>query len=215
MALNLDAIGEKIGPIERDYNWKDVVLYALGVGAGFHELHFVYEDRLKVIPSFSIASIFEFLAETAVKANVDLSGILHGEQDIIFHNPIPTEGKLITEGRVTHIYDKGKEKGALVMSEAVTRHSGGAEAVHQLLHPVLPQRRGIRRRAGAQLKHGNARARAGLRAPGPARSHPAPGLPPVRRYLRPARGPGLRQAQRVPEADHARAVHPRLCLPRG
>ena len=125
MALNLDAIGEKIGPIERDYNWKDVVLYALGVGAGFHELHFVYEDRLKVIPSFSIASIFEFLAETAVKANVDLSGILHGEQDIIFHNPIPTEGKLITEGRVTHIYDKGKEKGALVMSEAVTRHSGG------------------------------------------------------------------------------------------
>ena len=102
-----------------------MVLYALGVGAGFHELHFVYEDRLKVIPSFSIASIFEFLAETAVKANVDLSGILHGEQDIIFHNPIPTEGKLITEGRVTHIYDKGKEKGALVMSEAVTRHSGG------------------------------------------------------------------------------------------
>ncbi len=125
MALNLDAIGQKIGPLSKDYDWKDVVLYALGVGAGFDELDYVYEGRLKVIPSFAIASIFEFLAETAVAANVDLSGILHGEQDIIFHNPIPTQGTLTTEGRVTHIYDKGADKGALIISQADTYHSDG------------------------------------------------------------------------------------------
>ncbi len=54
-----------------------------------------------------------------------MSGILHGEQDIIFHNPIPTEGKLTTEGAVTHIYDKGAEKGALMVAEADTYHSNG------------------------------------------------------------------------------------------
>ncbi len=37
MALNLDAIGKKISPISKDYTWKDVVLYALGVGAGFSD----------------------------------------------------------------------------------------------------------------------------------------------------------------------------------
>ena len=61
MAINLDAIGKKIGPLTKSYTWKDVVLYALGVGAGFDELEYVYEQRLKVIPSFSIASVFEFL----------------------------------------------------------------------------------------------------------------------------------------------------------
>jgi hypothetical protein len=112
MALNLSSIGEKIGPLVKEYSWKDLAIYALGVGAGFNELEYVWEDRLKALPSFSIASIFDFLAETAFKAEVDLSGILHGEQDILFHNPIPPDGgTLTTEGRVTHIYDKGADKG--------------------------------------------------------------------------------------------------------
>jgi hypothetical protein len=38
--------------------WKDVVLYALGVGAGFSDLDYCYEKDLKVIPSFSIAIHF-------------------------------------------------------------------------------------------------------------------------------------------------------------
>lgn len=127
MALNLDAIGSKIGPVTKEYTWKDAVLYALGVGAGFDELEYCYEQKLKVIPSFSIASVFGFLAEVAGDSNVDLSGILHGEQDIIFHNPIPTEGTLSTEGTITHMYDKGAEKGALVVAEADTMHSNGSK----------------------------------------------------------------------------------------
>ncbi len=54
-----------------------------------------------------------------------MAGILHGEQDIIFHNPIPTSGRLSTEGAITHIYDKGADKGALVVAEAETYHSNG------------------------------------------------------------------------------------------
>jgi hypothetical protein len=42
VALDLDAIGTKIGPIAGEYDWKDVVLCALGVGAGFDELEYVY-----------------------------------------------------------------------------------------------------------------------------------------------------------------------------
>jgi hypothetical protein len=60
MALNVEAIGKPIDPIKRYYTWKDVVLYALGVGAGFSELNYCYEKNLKIIPSFSIAMIFDF-----------------------------------------------------------------------------------------------------------------------------------------------------------
>ena len=125
MALNLDAIGKKIGPVTKQYTWKDVVLYALGVGASFDELEYCYEHQLKVIPSFSVASVFDFLAEVGMNSNADLSGVLHGEQDIIFHNPISIEGTLTTEGSITHMYDKGPGKGALVIAEADTYHSNG------------------------------------------------------------------------------------------
>jgi NAD(P)-dependent dehydrogenase (short-subunit alcohol dehydrogenase family)/acyl dehydratase len=132
MALNLDAVGRKIGPVKKDYTWKDVVLYALGVGAGFDELEYCFEQTLKVIPSFSIASVFQFLAEVGISSNADLSGILHGEQDILFHNTIPTEGTLITEGRITHMFDKGAGRGALVVAEADTYHSNGRKLFSNL-----------------------------------------------------------------------------------
>jgi NAD(P)-dependent dehydrogenase (short-subunit alcohol dehydrogenase family)/acyl dehydratase/putative sterol carrier protein len=125
MALNLESIGKKIGPLRKKYDWRDVILYALGVGAGFDELEYCYETRLKVLPSFSIAAIFDFLAQVGLGAEVNLAGVLHGEQDLIFHAPIPPEGELITEGTIKSIYDKGPETGALVVGEGVTYHSNG------------------------------------------------------------------------------------------
>ena len=106
MALNLKSIGEKVGPFTREYEQKDAILYALGVGAGFHDLEYCYEKNLKVLPSFSIASIFDTIAEFAIKAQVNMAGILHGEQDLIFHNPIPPEGTLTTNGQIDNIYDR-------------------------------------------------------------------------------------------------------------
>ncbi len=124
MALKLDAVGKKLGPVTRDYTWKDVVLYALGVGAGFSNLEYCYEKDLKVIPSFSIAAIFEFLTKIALETELNLAGLLHAEQELIFHNPIPTEGSLKTEGQITDIYDKG-DKGAIIVGQSETWHSNG------------------------------------------------------------------------------------------
>jgi len=124
MPLNVDAIGKKIGPLTRDYAWKDVILYALGIGAGFHELDYTYEKRLKVIPTFSIAMIFDFFREVAAASNINIAGVLHVGQDIIFHNPIPSSGTLTTEGMITNYYDKGM-KGALVVAKSETSHSTG------------------------------------------------------------------------------------------
>jgi NAD(P)-dependent dehydrogenase (short-subunit alcohol dehydrogenase family)/acyl dehydratase/putative sterol carrier protein len=125
MALNMDAIGKPIGPMKRDYTWKDAVLYALGVGAGFPELDYCYEKDLKVIPSFSIAMIFDFLSQAAITSGVNLAGILHGEQELVFHNPIPNEGTLVTTGKIVDYFDKGKEKGALIVAQSDTADADG------------------------------------------------------------------------------------------
>ncbi len=126
MALNMDALGKKLGLMKKDYTWKDVVLYALGVGAGAEELDYTYEKNLKVIPTFSIAAVFDFLGQIASASNMNLAGILHGEQELIFHRPIPTSGTLTTDGKITHYYDKGP-KGALVVAESDTVDASGAK----------------------------------------------------------------------------------------
>ncbi len=125
MALNLDAVGKKIGPTTKAYTWKDAVMYALGVGAGFNDLEYCYEKDLKVVPSFGIITMYDFMPQLVTASNVNLAGILHGEQELIFHNPIPPEGTLSTEGRITNIYDKGKDKGALIIAKSETIHSNG------------------------------------------------------------------------------------------
>jgi NAD(P)-dependent dehydrogenase (short-subunit alcohol dehydrogenase family)/acyl dehydratase len=126
MALNLDAIGKKIEPIASRYGWEDIVLYALGVGAGYDELEYVYENQLKVIPSFAILSIYGFFTDFMTASGVNLAGIVHGEHELILHSAIPPEGgELTSEGRITAMYDKGVGKGALVIGEVDTYHSEG------------------------------------------------------------------------------------------
>ena len=92
MALNLDGIGKKLGPVTRQYSWRELVLYALGVGAGYDELDFVYENRLQVLPSFAILSIYDFFSEFMATSGVNLMGIVHGEHELILHTPVEQIG---------------------------------------------------------------------------------------------------------------------------
>ncbi len=127
MALNLSAVGKPIGPFTLNYDWQDVALYALGVGAGVAEIDYCYEKALKVIPTFAAAALGDFTSQLAAMSGFNPTGVLHGEHEFIFHRPIPLEGELITAGAITHYYDKGEGKGALVVAEFDTRQSDGQQ----------------------------------------------------------------------------------------
>ena len=49
--------------------------------------------------------------------------LLHGEQDIEIHRPIPTAANLVNQSRIAGIYDKGKA--ALLVMEVETKEEGG------------------------------------------------------------------------------------------
>ena len=70
--VDLSVVGRKNDPVIFEYDWKDVVLYALGVGAGADELPFVYEGAaggLKVLPSFCVVpSSYSISMSTRPKA---------------------------------------------------------------------------------------------------------------------------------------------------
>jgi acyl dehydratase len=119
MAINLDLVGKTSDPIAFSYGWKDVVLYALGVGAKVDELDFLFEGRgPKVLPTFAVVPSFTSLIDVVGRAKVNLMMVLHGEQAIRLHKPIPSSATLKTSSTVKGIYDKGK--GALVAVECNT-----------------------------------------------------------------------------------------------
>lgn len=119
------AVGAEFAPTSYSWEDKDVILYHLGIGAGNPptdgtELRYTYEGDLVVLPSFGTIPPFGTMMSLGAVDGVDinLTQILHGEQEIEVHKTIPTSGSVSQSGRVTGIYDKGK--GALIVMEIVS-----------------------------------------------------------------------------------------------
>jgi multifunctional beta-oxidation protein len=124
MALDLSAVGKELAATTYEYTDRDVMLYALGVGATTADLPFVYEKNLQVLPTFAVIPAFPALAGLARVLEFNPMMVLHGEQRIDLRAPIPTKGKLTTNAKISAIYDKGS--GAVVVVDAETKDESGA-----------------------------------------------------------------------------------------
>jgi (3R)-3-hydroxyacyl-CoA dehydrogenase / 3a,7a,12a-trihydroxy-5b-cholest-24-enoyl-CoA hydratase / enoyl-CoA hydratase 2 len=127
MPIDPKLVGTELPSLEYNYTTKDIILYALGVGAGANddELKFVYESDLESLPTFGVIPPFPALFSIVGMEGMDfnLAMLLHGEQYLELYKPIPVEGRLVSYPKISAIYDKGK--GALVEIETVTKNSGG------------------------------------------------------------------------------------------
>ena len=118
MSIDLSIVGKRLEPITHTYTERDVMLYALGIGAGTDELPFTYERDLKVLPTFGVIPAFPAMFSLGPVMQVNPMMVLHGEQRIELYAPIPPRGTLTTIPTVRAIYDK--TKGALVIVDAET-----------------------------------------------------------------------------------------------
>jgi acyl dehydratase len=123
MALNHSLVGVPGEPAERSWDSKDALLYAVGVGAGLgdplQELEFTTENsegiEQKVLPTYAV-----LIAQGRTSGSLgdfDRAMVVHAEQAIELHRPLPVAGIVRTTSTVTGIYDKGS--GALVVTENV------------------------------------------------------------------------------------------------
>jgi acyl dehydratase len=131
MPLNHSLVGVPGEAQERSWTSTDALLYAIGVGAGLgrplQELEFTTENtagvQQQVLPTYGV-----LLAQARMAGNLgdfDRALLVHAEQSIELHKPLPVAGTLRTSATVTGIYDKGS--GALVQTENQALDAGTGE----------------------------------------------------------------------------------------
>ena len=162
MSLNFDRLMNfRLGPITTLLTPRDTILYALGIGYGYDpldeaQLRFVNEKTLLAAPTMAVVvGAGPWLLDDP-EFGVTRTGLVHGEQGFSMHRPMPGEGPISVETRVTEVIDKGAGKGALVVSETTLtdprdqarvatisstsfcRADGGFDGPRTVLNPTAP-----------------------------------------------------------------------------
>ena len=111
------------GEVRHTFTSRDTILYALGLGLGrdptdAQQLRYVYEKDLLVLPTMAavLASPGSWMRERT-ELGIDFLRLVHGEQGVTIHQPLPSSGTVLGESRVTRIVDKGEGKGAVMHVE--------------------------------------------------------------------------------------------------
>ncbi len=119
--MDLSVVGKQRGPWTRSWTSDDTLLYALGVGAGQDdptaELAFTTENTAGVtqraLPTYAIV-LSHFCGLQLGLTGIDFTQLLHAEQSLTVHRPLPVAGSVELTSMITDIFDKGS--GALIVT---------------------------------------------------------------------------------------------------
>ncbi|MEV4316556.1 MaoC/PaaZ C-terminal domain-containing protein [Actinocrispum sp. NPDC049592] len=126
------AIGASLGSTRFEWTSSDVLLYHLALGAGGdplseRELRYATEQDLQVLPTFGvIAPNLRMTKAPKVSfpgVEIDLAKVLHGQQEITVHRPLPAQATATASTRIADVFDKGKA--AVVVQESTVTDENG------------------------------------------------------------------------------------------
>ncbi len=122
--MNLDrVIHQAFAHTDHDYTSRDSLLYALSLGMGTDpldadELPYVYEALpgrpQQVVPSQAVILGWQPFWQDDPALAIDWKHIVHGEQHLQLHRPLPVAGQVRTHHRVVRVQDKGVGRGAVL-----------------------------------------------------------------------------------------------------
>jgi acyl dehydratase len=106
--------------VEHTYSVEDTMRYALAVGVGHDPmdepaLRFVTEYDLQALPTMAVVLAYPGFWMTDPNSGINTALILHGEEALAMHRPLPIAGTVFSRHRIKHVIDKGAGKGAIVV----------------------------------------------------------------------------------------------------
>jgi acyl dehydratase len=104
------------------YGPKDTMLYALALGAGRdptdeRALRYVFERDLVALPTMAVTLGYPGSWMSHPESGIDYRKVVHGENRLTLHQPLPAAGAVVGRTRVTRIVDKGAGRGVVVTAE--------------------------------------------------------------------------------------------------
>ncbi|BAO91910.1 MaoC family dehydratase [Caballeronia cordobensis] len=124
MPLRADYLLNRPFPsIEQAYSLRDSQVYALGLGLGADpldagQLRYVYEgsdgQSLRALPTMANVLAYPGFWAREADTGITWQKILHAEQEIRIHAPLPASGRINGTTRITGLWDKGPGKGAFL-----------------------------------------------------------------------------------------------------
>lgn len=125
MPLKPDVLlGLNFDEVVQSYTADDSIRYALSIGIGLDpldqaQLRYLYEKAdLKAFPTMAaVLSCPAIPWSTRPETGVNRTKLVHGEQRIVLHAPLPPAGRVRSRERIAGVYDKGAERGAIVATE--------------------------------------------------------------------------------------------------
>ena len=117
--------------VRQRYDQKDTMLYALGIGLGqdpedTRQLRYVYEEGLQAFPTMGVVLAYPGFWVRDPRTGIDWVKVVHGEQRLTVHAPLPASGMVVSRTRNTHVIDKGADKGAIIINERTLHGEDGA-----------------------------------------------------------------------------------------
>lgn len=117
--------------VRQRYDQKDTMLYALGIGLGqdpedTRQLRYVYEEGLQAFPTMGVVLAYPGFWVRDPRTGIDWVKVVHGEQRLTVHAPLPASGMVTSRTRNTHVIDKGADKGAIIINERTLHDEDGA-----------------------------------------------------------------------------------------
>lgn len=133
--MSLTSTGEKFS-----YTDRETMLYALGVGMSRDplnekELAYTYEKDLKTVPT--MATVVAWGAGAMRESGINYLMVVHGEQRLTLHKPLPAAADITADSRVVGAYDKGADKGALIVTETLIRQAGSGDKLCTLTSTIF------------------------------------------------------------------------------
>lgn len=125
--------------VMQDYGDRESLLYALSLGFGSmpthpRELDFVYEKQQRTVPTMAAVLCHPGVWLRHPAFGVTLSKVVHGEQRMRFHHPLPAVGRLRGTARVLGIEDKGADKGAVIHLERTIADRDSGQVYASIVH---------------------------------------------------------------------------------
>lgn len=124
--------------VEQSYTEKDTILYSLGIGIGYdpvdeRQLNYVFEEAdFMTAPTMAVVLAGPGFWARDPETGIDWKKILHGEQALEIHKPLPTEATVVARTEVTEVLDKGEGKGALIYTQRTLKDKATGEALATL-----------------------------------------------------------------------------------